>query len=205
MRCVLLAVSFVVALAVPGFASPSAALPYDLTLSKSLTTTSSTSHVLTGSTFGGVPVTGTVAGTTTAGTLNLVTDGKVFATGTYSCGSGCTFTGTIAGKPVGGMTLSTSSSFTGKSGTTAAGKATSSTFSNHGAWVSSVANWADTNLPAVQRGQIVSSAAKIEGHLASGKNDPGRASSQGAAKDMNGDKDKGKGNDGQGGGGKGKP
>jgi len=87
------------------------------------------------------------------------------------------------------------------------GKATSSAFPNHGAWVSAVTNWANTNLSGSQRGHIVSSAAKIEGPLASGKNDRSQGSGQ-AGKGKNGDKDQnddnGKGGGG-GNGGKGKP
>ncbi len=204
MRYGILAVSIVVAFAVSGFAASSAALTYDLKLSAPLTSSSSQSKVVTGSTFGGVPVTGTVQGTKTAGALNLTADGKAFAAGTYSCSSGgCTFAGTIAGKSVTGMSLTTASSFTGKTTsttTTAVGKATSSTFHNHGAWVSAVSGWANTNLSGSQRGQIVSSAAKIEGPLASGKSDRGQASGQ-AGKDKNGNN----GNDDGKGGGKGKP
>jgi hypothetical protein len=202
MRYGILVVSIVLAFAVSGFAASSAALPYDLKLSAPLGSISSQSKVVTGSTFGGVPVTGAVQGTTTSGTLNLFADGKLFVTGTYSCSSGCTFSGTIAGKTVSGMSLSKASSFTGKTSstaTTAMGKATSSAFPNHGAWVSSVAGWANTNLTGSQRGHITSSAAKIEGPLASGKTDRGQASGQaGNGKNAN-DRDDGKG------GGKGKP
>ena len=203
MRCGILAVSIVAALVVPGFAASSAALPYDLKLSAPLTSMTSQSKVVNGSTFGGVPVTGTVNGTSTSGTMNLFADGKPFVTGSYSCNSGCTFTGTVAGKTVSGMSLGTASSFTGKApstATTAMGKATSSVFPNHGAWVSAVSGWAkNTNLSGSQRGQIVSSAAKIEGSLASGKSDRGQASGQ-TGKAANGDD----GNGGKGGG-KGKP
>lgn len=199
-RCGILAVSVVLAFSGFVYAASSAGLPYDLKLSAPLTSISSQSKVVSGSTFGGVPVTGTVQGTTTSGALNLYADGKLFATGTYSCGAGCTFTGTIAGKNVSGMNLTAASSFTGKTpstATTAMGKATSSTFANHGAWTSAVSSWANTNLSGSQRGQIVSSAAKIEGSLASGKTDRGRGSGQ-ASKDTNAD-------DGKGNGGKGKP
>ena len=205
MRYGILVVSIVLAFSVSGFAASSAAVAYDLSLSAPLTSISSQSKVVSGSTFGGVPVTGTVQGTTTSGTLNLFADGKSFATGTYTCSSGgCTFTGTVAGKSVSGMKLGTASSFTGKTpstATTAMGKVTSSAFPNHGAWVSAVSNWANANLADSRRGQIVSSAAKIEGPLASGKTDRGQASGQ-AGKSKIGDKD---GDDGKGGGGKGRP
>jgi hypothetical protein len=190
MRYRILVVAIVLALSGSAFAVSSAALPYDLTLSAPLTSVSSQSKVVNGSRFGGVPVTGTVQGTTTAGTLNLLTDGKPFATGTYACGSGgCTFTGTVAGKSVSGMSLTTASSFTGKTtstATTAMGKATSNAFPNHGAWVSAVSGWAKSNLSSSQRGQIVSSAAKVEGTRASGKTDRGQASGQaGQGKNVN--------------------
>ena len=203
MRYGILIVSIVLAFSVSAFAASSAALPFDLKLSAPLTSTSSQSKVVNGSTFGGVPVTGTVQGTTTSGTLNLSADGKPFVAGTYSCNSGgCAFTGTVAGKSVSGMSLGTASSFTGKTpstATTAMGKATSSAFPNHGAWVSAVSGWANTNLSGSQRGQIVSSAAKIEGSLASGKTERGQASGQ-VGKGANGDD-----SDGGKGGGKGKP
>jgi hypothetical protein len=207
MRYGILVVSIVLAFSVSAFAASSAALPYDLKLSAPLTSTSSQSKVVNGSTFGGVPVTGTVQGTTTSGTLNLFADGKLFATGTYSCSSGCAFTGTIAGKSVSGMSLSTASSFTGKTpstATTAMGKATSSAFPNHGAWVSAVSGWANANLSGSHRGQIVSSAAKIEGSLASGKTDRGPGSAQ-AGKGKNLDRDENDNGGKGGGGGKGKP
>jgi hypothetical protein len=40
-------------------------------------------------------------------------------------------------------------------------------FATHGAWVSTVADWAQANLSPSQRGEIVSAAAGIEGLLAS--------------------------------------
>jgi hypothetical protein len=81
-------------------------------------------------------------------------DGKVFATGTYSCSSTCTFTGmTLAGKP--STFTFTSSSLTGaKTGTLSL-----SQFASHGAWASAVAQWANANPSQNQRGLIVSAAA----------------------------------------------
>jgi hypothetical protein len=79
------------------------------------------------------------------------------------------------------------------------GKATSSAFQNHGSFVSAVSDWAKSNnLSGKQRGEIVSSAAKIEGPLASGKTDPSQASGQ-AGTGKNGGKDL-SGDDGKGGG-----
>jgi hypothetical protein len=50
-----------------------------------------------------------------------------------------------------------------------------SQFSTHGAWVSTVAQWANANLSRDQRGQVVSAAARIEGPQASN----GQAGGQG--------------------------
>ncbi len=151
MRYALLAVALVVGLATPGLAKASAALPFDLTF-----TGTNTSGTISG-TFGGLPVTGTYSN----GTWTLMVDGKVFATGTYSCSSACTFTGTrLAGKPI--AFIFTSSSLTG----TKTGTLSLSPFATHGAWVSTVAQWANANLSQKHRGLIVSAAARIEGPLA---------------------------------------
>ncbi len=160
-----------------GYAASSAALPYDLQLSSPLGALPKTAQVLSGSTFGGVPVTGSIKGSSTTGTMNLFADGKLFASGTYSCNSGgCTFTGTVAGKTVTGMNLGTASRLSGM------GKATTSAFSNHGAWVSAVTDWANANLSGKQRSEIVSAAAKIEGPQASGKLDSSHGGGQGKGK-----------------------
>lgn len=172
--------TLVFALVVPGFAAASAALPFDVRLSTPLGSLPSTVGVKAGSTFGGVPVTGTVSGTTTSGSLSLFADGRLFASGTYTCNSACTFSGTIAGKTVTGMTLSASRSGFTASAFTVSGKAFSSTFPNHGAWVSAVSNWASANLSSLQHGRIVSAAARIEGPLASGKSDLDRAGGHGS-------------------------
>jgi hypothetical protein len=57
----------------------------------------------------------------------------------------------------------TSSSLTG----TKIGTLQLSQFATHGAWVSTVAHWAQANLSPSQRGEIVSAAAGIEGLLVS--------------------------------------
>ncbi len=170
MRHALLVSLLLACLTAPGFAASSSALPYDVMLSAPLTSTSSTVQVKSGSTFGGVPVTGSITGTTSSGTLSLFAGGKSFVSGTYSCNGGCTFSGTVAGKTVTGMTLGTSSHLS------SVGTATSSAFTNHGAWVSAVSSWANANLSAGQKGKVVSGAARIEGSLASGKADPSRGS-----------------------------
>ncbi|GEM_PF-4317783 len=48
-------------------------------------------------TFGGVPVEGSVAGGGGAGTLALSAGGAAFAYGSYTCGGGCVFSGTVSG------------------------------------------------------------------------------------------------------------
>ncbi len=151
MRYALIAIALVVGFATPGVAKASAALPFDLTF-----TGTNTSGTISG-TFGGVPVTGTYSNRT----WTLIVDGKVFATGTYSCSSTCAFSGmSLSGKSV---TFSfTSSSLTG----TKTGTLSLRPFANHGAWVSAVAQWANANLSQHQRGLIVSAAARIEGQLA---------------------------------------
>jgi hypothetical protein len=109
--------------------------------------------------------------------MNLFADGKLFTSGTYTCSSGgCTFTGTVAGKTVTGMNLGSTSRLN------AAGTATSSAFSNHGAWVSAVTEWAKANLSGKQRGEIASAAAKIEGPQVSGKSDSAHGGGQGKGK-----------------------
>src|SRR6516164_1143239 len=142
MRYIVFGVALLSALTVPGFAASSAALPYDLRLSAPLGPLPSTVGVKAGSTFGGLPVTGTVSGTKTFGSVSLFADGRLFASGTYSCNAACTFSGTIAGKTVTGVNLSTSRSGLTASGFTVAGTAMSGAFPSHGAWVSAVSNWA---------------------------------------------------------------
>jgi hypothetical protein len=160
-----------------GFAASSAALPYDLQLASPLGTIAKTDQVLSGSTFGGVPVTGSVKGSSTTGTMTLFADGKLFASGTYSCNAGgCTFSGTVAGKTVTGMNLGTATHLSG------VGKATSSAFPNHGAWVSAVTDWAKANLSGKQKGEIVAAASRIEGPQASGKVDAGTGGGHGKGK-----------------------
>ncbi len=186
MRHLCVAVALFTALAAPALAASSAALPYNLTFSPNLSTTANTGTVK--GTFGGVPVTGAYTGTSTSGTFTLTASGKTFASGTYTCGgSGCAFTGTVAGKSVTGMSLTSSAFVTGT------GKATSGVFPNHGAWVSAVAGWANANLSGSQRGQIVSAAARIEGSQASN----GRGGSPGGRA---GDSPSGRGGESSGGG-----
>lgn len=153
MRHLVLVAVLVASLGVPGLAGSSAPLPYSLTFSGT-----SSSGTISG-TFGGVPVSGTYSG----GIWTLTVFGKTFASGTYSCASTCTFTGTTAA----GKSLTfafSSSSLTG----TKTGNLFLSQLPTHGAWVSTVAQWANANLSKDQRGQGVSAAARIEGSQVSG-------------------------------------
>ena len=94
----------------------------------------------------------------------------MFVSGTYTCSGGvCTFTGTtLLGKSVTFTMTSTTGTVSGL-------------FATHGAWVSAVANWANTHLSGQQIGQVVSEAARIEGLLllASGGQGHGSGNSHG--------------------------
>ncbi len=106
--------------------------------------------------------------TTSSGGWTMTVDGQTFASGTYQCaGDVCTFTGTTL--------LGKSASFTMTSTT----GTVSGLFATHGAWVSAVANWANTHLSGQQIGQVVSAAARIEGLLASGGQGHGSGNSRG--------------------------
>ncbi len=166
MRQCRIIIVLVASFALPALAASSAALPYNLTFS---------SGAISGSTFGGLTMTGTYTGTT-SGNWTLTVSGQVFGTGTYACaGSTCTFTGTLAGKSV-TFTLPLSSLSGSKTGTL-----TISAFSTHGAWVSAVAQWAKTHLRGADRGKVISAAARIEGALASNGRNGGQANGQGNA------------------------
>ncbi len=149
MRHTLLVTLLVMSLAAPGFASATAALPVS-----GFTVNSSTGVVSGTGTFGGVQ--GTI--TTSGSTWSMTVDGVTFASGTFTCGGGgCTFTGKVVGS-------STTFSFTTNK---SLGTITNATgFTTHGGWVSTVANWANKHLTGQQIGDVVSSAAKIEGPLA---------------------------------------
>ncbi len=163
MRQCRLIILLLASFALPALAASSAALPYNLTFSSGAISR----------TFGGLTVTGTYTGAT-AGNWTLTVSGQVFATGTYACsGSACTFTGTLAGKSV-AFTVPLSSLSGSKTGTL-----TISAFPTHGAWVSAVAQWANTHLSGADRGKVISAAARIEGALASNGQSGGQASGQG--------------------------
>lgn len=170
MRYFLLATLLVVSFPGPGSALPavqSGTLSYSL--SGPPTTSTSTSF---NATIGGVQgtikttasapttttvTTGTTTTTTTSaptgGTWTMTVAGQTFASGKYSCSGGsCSFTGaTLAGKTL-------SFSMTGTSGTL------SNVFANHGAWVSTVAGWANGHLSSRNRGDVVSQASGGKGH-----------------------------------------
>ncbi|MBM3450526.1 MAG: hypothetical protein FJX78_06030 [Armatimonadetes bacterium] len=121
-------------------ATVSAGVGYDLTF-----TGTNTAGTISG-TIGGVPDQGPYSG----GTWTVTAEGKPFAAGTCACGGTCAITGTtVAGRsvsfPLSGTTL------TG----TKSGVLPASTFPNHGALVSSVAQWANKNLERGDRGKVV--------------------------------------------------
>ncbi len=158
MRNLVLVAVLVASLSLPVFANASAALPFSLRFQ------GTTSSGTISGTFGGEEVSGTYSNNT----WTLTVFEKPFATGTYSCSnSGCTFTDlTLLGKSIAFSLPSVS--LTTKAGSMTVTEALSlSQFTNHGAWVSAVANWANTHLTGRQIGQAVSAAARIEGKEAS--------------------------------------
>jgi hypothetical protein len=170
---VLLVLVLGLASAIPGFAQPSGALSYSLSSPPTSAPSTTTSF---NATIGGVRGTMTMSPTTTStstsstatsppttGSWTMTVAGKTFALGTYSCSSACSFQGTtLAGKSV-------SFSMTGRAGTI------SGAFATHGAWVSTVADWANHHLSGRARGNVVSQAAGGRGH------DPSHAASHHSA------------------------
>jgi len=149
----LLVILLVAILAIPGSAaSVATGLPYNLILSPRPASSASTGTVI--GQFGGVPVAGTYNGNSSRGTLTLTVKGTAFVEGAYACSSwGCAFTGTLAGKRVAGVTMSSLSGV---------GQATSGEFPNREAWISAVLNWANTHLGSDQVASIVSAAATVK-------------------------------------------
>jgi len=157
MRHIVLVALLVVSLIVPVSAQSRAGLPYDLRLSSPLGSSWKTDELRNGSTFGGVPVTGAIVGTSRTGTITLYVDGKLFTLGRYACSSkGCIFSGRVAGRSLTGMSLTSESWLSGR------GNAISGEFPTHGAWVSAVTDWANANLSGARRGQIISTVSKTE-------------------------------------------
>ncbi len=112
---------------------------------------------------------------TAGSTTTVKLDGQVFASGPSSCSSSCTWT--VANKSVtvtSTMVSSLTSTAEGWTGLAAA-------FPTHGAWVSAVAHWANTNPMLTGRdvGQIVSEAASTHADLVSHGADPGHGGGHG--------------------------
>lgn len=150
MRHVLLGILLITALALPAFAAPSA-LPFALTLASPLGSSWHKDEVRSGSTFGGVSVTGNIIGTSTKGTLTLYAGGRLFILGRYSCASGgCNLNGAVAGKSVSPMRLNSGGWLSDT------GNAVSPAFPTRGAWVAAVTEWANANLTGAQRAQVIS-------------------------------------------------
>jgi hypothetical protein len=162
MRYLLLAALLAVSFATPGFAQQSGTLSYSLSSPPTSTPATKTSF---DATLGGVQGTLTMK---TDGTWTMSVAGQTFASGTYTCGGGsCSFSGTtLAGKSV-------SFSMTGTTGTL------SGLFPNHGAWVSTVAGWANSHLSGSTKGAVVSQAAGGKGHDPA--HDPSHGSAQNAS------------------------
>jgi hypothetical protein len=160
MRLLLLAAFLGMSLAVPGFAQQSGTLSFSL--GNPPTTKTSTSF---NATIGGVQ--GTIM-TTAGGAWTMTVDGQTFASGTYSCGGGsCLFSGTtLSGKNL-------SFSLTNMTGML------NGLFPNHGAWVSTVAGWANSHLSGSTKGAVVSQAAGGKGHDPA--HDPSHGSAQSAS------------------------
>ncbi len=147
------AVALGAALGIPGGAAAAMALPYNLTLSPRPGAVA-TSGTVTGR-FGGIPVTGAYSGSISEGVLTLTVEGAPLADGTYACaGSACAFTGTVADRRVTGMSMAP--------GLSAAGRAVSSAFPSHNAWVSAAAAWATARLGADRAWRILSAAASAD-------------------------------------------
>jgi len=162
MRYLLLVALLAVSFATPGFAQQSGTLSFSLSNPPTSTPATQTSF---DATIGGVKGTITM---NTDGTWTMSVAGQTFASGTYTCGGGsCSFSGTtLSGKNL-------SFSLTNKTGTL------SGLFPNHGAWVSTVAGWANSHLSGRNRGDVVSQAAGGKGHDAS--NDLSHGSAQSAS------------------------
>jgi hypothetical protein len=162
MRYLLLAALLAVSLVTPGFAQQSGTLSYSLSNPPTSAPATKTSF---DATLGGVQGTLTMK---TDGTWTMSVAGQTFASGTYTCGGGsCSFSGTtLSGKSV-------SFSMTGTTGTL------SGLFATHGAWVSTVAGWANTHVSGRTRGEVVSQAAGGKGHDPS--TDPSHGSAQSAS------------------------
>jgi hypothetical protein len=160
MRYLLLAALLAVSFATPGFAQQSGTLSYSLSNPPTSAPATKTSF---DATLGGV--TGTIT-MNTNGTWTMSVAGQTFASGTYTCGGGsCSFSGTtLSGKSLSFSLTNTTGTLTGL-------------FPNHGAWVSTVAGWANGHLSGRNRGDVVSQAAGGKGP----STDPSHGSAQSAS------------------------
>jgi len=166
-RYLLLAAALVVVVAA-SVTAQSGTLSYTLNSPPTHGTTSATFNATIGGVHGTITTTPT---TTTKGQWTMTVDGKTFASGTYACGGGsCRFYGgMLAGKRASFSMTKTNGTLPGL-------------FANHGAWVSTVAHWANKNLSSGEnRGQVVSQAAGGAEHDPSGdhSHDAGQSASGG--------------------------
>ena len=160
----LLAALLVTAYPVSGQAMPDALLSYALTFTPAPASSPRTGAVV--GHFGGVQVSGTYQGTSAMGILTLSVGAALFASGRYFCSYGCIFAGTIAGKPIMGLSaLALQSTVNGK------GSATSPAFPTFRIWVAAVRDWASTNLSVEEMKGVVSAVIK-EGEDFQTLNDP---------------------------------
>jgi hypothetical protein len=132
----------------PAFGQGAVSLPYTLILSTALTWIyPSTAAIQQGSRFGGVPVQGSIYGTSNSGTLILTADGKNFAQGNYTCSNerGCYFSGTMAGKTITGNLGLGQMSGLGASTSTIKDSASGGAFRTQGDWNAAVIQWTQDN------------------------------------------------------------
>jgi hypothetical protein len=139
-----LVLSFV---APPALGQGTVALPYTLVLSYALPSIfPSTAAIQQGSQFGGVPVQGSISGTSNSGTLTLTADGKSFAQGNYSCSNGsCFFSGIMAGKTITNNLGLGQMSGLRTSSNTIKDSASGGAFRTQGDWNAAANQWAQDN------------------------------------------------------------
>jgi len=160
MRQVLGSLLLVATLSAPRVAASSAVLPYNLVFSPRPTSETSNGAIV--GQIGGVPVAGTYRGNGATGTLTLTVHQATFMDATYTCSpAGCKATGTVAGKRVTSMSLSSLGGV---------GQAMSIAFPSRGAWISTVTEWARASLGADWVPEVVDGASTVNIFQAS--NDP---------------------------------
>jgi len=159
-------------LVAPAFAAANSALPVTGFAVSGSGTVSGTGRL------GGVP--GTITSTATSpstGDWTMTVGGVVFATGTYSCSGGCTYTGAVIGSK-------TTFSFGTLSSPAALSAATG--FTTHGGWVSTVGHWAAQHRAALANagltvGEVVAAAAHSGSAHAGGTGGSGHTAFSGGA------------------------